>query len=177
MINNLELRCSLCSALIDNIGYLKIYQNNKKCSKVFLCQKCISEQRKKKSKESLVLSKYNDKVMFYNFIISPVLPKDAYPLLDFTIDLKGVVSLRGCPVSVFDVDEIESETVINKTKLVDGQSWEGCKIGKDIIKEIINKDIPEQLSFKEFNSIIHAVPYKDKNKLDYKPSSKNIKYI
>jgi hypothetical protein len=114
-----------------------------------------------------------DRKSIYQFIIENKLPVDARPIISFKVDVKNCIG-----VDLGDIHKIPSENSdedVDRTKLAGRESWEGASIGRNINPLLEHKDA-EVSSEEEFNNIINqqlnAIPFEDKDKLEYKNENK-----
>jgi hypothetical protein len=159
--------CDICYRPIIDRGMLRVSQNNKSIKKIFLCNFCATKIEKFID-INFISKRYN----IIDYRVVDIIPKNVFPVLDFSIDLKNSYNSDGTLKNTFEPNSIESDITIDNTKLAGRESWEGCSIGRDITLEIEKKDNPLLCTDDDINSIFKAVPYKEDQQIENKETKR-----
>jgi hypothetical protein len=165
--DNDEFFCDVCFRPIIKEGMLRVSQNNKALKKIFMCNFCSS-----KIAQFIDINFISKRYNIIDYRIVDIIPKNAFPVLDFSIDLKNSYNSDGTLKNTFEPNTIKSDITIDNTKLAGRESWEGCNIGRDVTQEIEKKDNSQLCTDDVINNILKAVPYKEDQQIEHKETKR-----
>lgn len=118
--------CDKCSKQIElNAVYINSWHKKyKNCRFEVLCVDCAS------SPKNIINDGFGQETKIIAIRSIVEIPKDAVPVFINPLQLKDA------KISTYDIDSLDSDTTIDKTKYANRESWGGASIGADINDQI-----------------------------------------